>query len=160
MPDATVLKPVKNILVEITETDPETVVVKEGYAEIEYGSSSKYSLVIVEKDVELEPEVSGKYPLEVKFTNHVELSIVESEPEVVVVKIQDERVEDFIFPFFPYSGGSTGVDLSNYYTKFEIDQFLSNIYTKSDIQVLLSLYYTKSEINEKLENLIVDCGTY
>jgi hypothetical protein len=99
----------------------------------------------------------NRYSLEVEVTNHVELSIVESSPEVVVIKPKYEKVEDFSFP---YSSSTGGVDLSNYYTKFEIDQFLSNIYTKSDIQVLLSLYYTKSEIDEKLENLVIDCGTY
>jgi hypothetical protein len=99
----------------------------------------------------------SKYSLEVEFSNHIELTIVESAPEVVVVKPKYEKVEDFSFLC---NGSAGGVDLSNYYTKFEIDQFLSNIYTKSEIQILLSLYYTKSEIDEKLENLIIDCGTY
>jgi hypothetical protein len=152
-----VLRPVKNILIEITETSPETITFEEKYVERE--TIDEYFL---------EAEFTGyiglveKYSLEAEFTNHVDLTIVESEPNIIVIKAVDERVEDFAFPFLPYdgSGGGTGIDLSNYYTKSEIDRFLSNIYTKSDIQVLLSLYYTKSEIDEKLGNLIVDCGTY
>ncbi len=101
----------------------------------------------------------SKYSLEVEFSNHIELTIVESAPEVIVIKPKYEEVENYILPPYPYTG-SAGCDLSNYYTKSEIDQFLSNIYTKSDIQALLSLYYTKSQVDEKLENLIVDCGTY
>jgi len=101
----------------------------------------------------------SKYALEVEFSNHIELTIVESAPEVIVVKPKYENVENYILPPYPYSGSGVG-DLSNYYTKFEIDQLLSNIYTKSDIHTLLSLYYTKSEIDKKLESLIIDCGTY
>lgn len=46
------------------------------------------------------------------------------------------------------------VDLSNYYTKSEVDATLSNI------EVDLSNYYTKSEVDEAIENVEVDLSDY
>lgn len=49
-----------------------------------------------------------------------------------------------------------GIDLSNYYTKEEVDAALAGV----EVDVDLSNYYTKSEVDEALANVDVDFSNY
>ena len=46
--------------------------------------------------------------------------------------------------------GTTKIDLTNYYTKDEVDETIQN----AKIEVDLSNYYTKEELNEELDNKV------
>jgi len=51
---------------------------------------------------------------------------------------------------FEELNASTSTDLSNYYTKAQVDNNFSNYYVKSEIDANLSLYYTKLEVDSNL----------
>lgn len=58
------------------------------------------------------------------------------------------------------SGGGSGsdTDLSNYYTKEEVDQKIDNIVTEGG-EINLQNYYTKSEVDQKIEDIEISGQT-
>ena len=55
--------------------------------------------------------------------------------------------------YAPTSGEGAEVDLSNYYTKAEVDEAILKAITNIEIEVDLSNYYTKSEVDELIPDV-------
>jgi hypothetical protein len=59
------------------------------------------------------------------------------------------------------SGSGMGVDLSNYYTKSEVNNTLGSYYTKTETNSTLGNYYTATECDDKIEEeLGTQLGNY